>query len=120
ETRIKAEALRLGFSHFGITNPDTPRYFHLFSDWLEKGYHGDMKYLCRKDTMKKRANPKELLEDCRSIICLGMNYPAPAKNDESLLKISSYAKGKDYHLVIPARVEKLASFISSNVSPNIL
>lgn len=78
-----------------------------------------MRYMCRKDTIKKRANPKELLEDCRSIICLGMNYPAPAKDVESEFRISSFAQGKDYHLVIPAKVEKLATFISSNVSQNV-
>lgn len=115
ESRIKAEASRLGFSHFGITNPDPPQNFQLFSDWLEKEYHGDMKYLGRKDTMIKRANPKQLLEGCRSIICLGMNFPSSKKDDEDPFRICSYAQGKDYHLVIPPRVEKLASFISSNV-----
>ena len=69
--------------------------------------------------MKKRANPKELLEDCHSIICLGMNYLAPAKDGESEFRISSFAQGKDYHQVIPAKVEMLATFISSNVSPNV-
>ncbi len=108
-SKIKAEANRLGFSLFGITTADPPEHFDYFTSWLAKGYHGEMHYLSRPDSLRRRADPREYLADCGSIIILGMNYPAPDESTPSL-SISSYAKGMDYHLVIPPRLKQLVTY----------
>ena len=70
------------------------------SVWLEKGYHADMLYMEKyKD---KRKNVKYLLPDAKSVISLGLNYFTPSQYSEqkSSGKISRYAWGTDYHIII--------------------
>ncbi|MCL6495018.1 MAG: tRNA epoxyqueuosine(34) reductase QueG [Ignavibacterium sp.] len=75
--------------------------------WLEKKYQADMSYMERN--ISKRKNPKEILPDAKSIISLGLIYNTPFihsdKNDYG--KISRYAWGKDYHLIIWDMLDKL-------------
>lgn len=115
---IEAEAYRLGFSLFGVTSSEPPVHFDIFKNWLERGFHGEMAYLSRSDTLKKRMDPKQILEDCCSIIVLGMNYPSSEENKTDLA-ISSYAKGADYHRIISERMKQLISFIEKKANRNI-
>jgi epoxyqueuosine reductase len=108
---IKAEAKDLGFSLAGITTPDTPDHFDVFASWLAAGYHADMNYLSRVDTVAKRKQPKELMPDCKSIICLAFPFPnvnSPQPNENQLAgSIASYAWVPDYHLTIPTLINEL-------------
>jgi epoxyqueuosine reductase len=70
---LAQEARALGFDCIGITAPDTiadaARHFHEF---LEIGAHGDMDWLAQNP--ERRADPRGLWPDVRSVIMLGVNY----------------------------------------------
>jgi epoxyqueuosine reductase len=125
---IKAEAHRLGFALAGITTPDPPPHIPAYESWLEAGRHGEMGYLAAEDARHARANPRQILPACRSILVLGMRYaanplkettssnaPGALPGDEPGGRIASYAWGDDYHEILPARLRSLVSFIEDAV-----
>jgi epoxyqueuosine reductase len=112
---IKNEALRLGFILAGVTSPDIPPHMSTYENWLTLGRHGSMEYL----------------PECKSILVLAASYPNPAtiphpiptSNGGGVMKegrISSYALDRDYHLSLPERLKKLASFIEKQTDGQIL
>ena len=80
-------------------------------EWLKKNYHAGMNYMTKN--IEKRKNVKNLLPSAKSVISLGMNYFTPGKysNDKSKGKVSRYAWGKDYHLIILEKLDKLVDEI---------
>lgn len=75
--------------------------------WLEKKYQASMNYMERN--IDKRRNPKEILPDAKSIISLAVIYNTPFYHsiDKKFGKISRYAWGKDYHLIIWEKLDQL-------------
>lgn len=119
---IKTEAKSLGFSNIGFTSSARPENLPIFLDWLEKGYAASMEYLKRSDTLEKRSNPGLLLPSCETIITFALPY-TPSKNenfDPVTPKISTYAIGVDYHLVIPQLLQKIVEFIKVRIAPELL
>lgn len=111
---IKAEALRLGFSHVGISRAgfleeEAPR----LERWLSSGMHGKMSYLER--WFDKRLDPRLLVDGARSVISLLLNYYPSQLQDDSVPKISKYAYGQDYHHVIKDKLKELLSYIREEV-----
>jgi len=107
EEGIKAEARRLGFALCGISRPKSPGGFSRFSAWIEKGMYGEMRYLARPDTLRKRENPTFLLKHCKSVICLALPYPP----SESPGNIAAFARVPDYHELLREKLAQLASYI---------
>lgn len=75
--------------------------------WLDKGYQATMSYM--EKNIHKRKDVKEVLPGAKSVISLAVNYFADHQysNDQTkgktclpAGKISRYAWGKDYHLII--------------------
>lgn len=121
---VKGEAHRLGFELVGVTTPDPPPHFDIFSRWLDAGRQGEMGYLETERSRQRRADPRQILPECRSILVLGMRYPAPEavgaagsdKGNTPLTgRVASYAWGADYHDVLPERLKALVTFIESQV-----
>ena len=113
---IKQEAHRLGFALAGVTTPEPPPHWTAFQKWLSLGRHGSMDYLADP----RRADPHLTLPECRSIIVLAARYAdpepaAPTEVDAPRGMVASYAWGRDYHLVLPARLEALAAFVAGQV-----
>jgi epoxyqueuosine reductase len=116
---LAQEARALGFDCIGVTAPDTiadaARHFHEF---LEIGAHGDMDWLAQNP--ERRADPRGLWPDVRSVIMLGVNY-GPDEDPLAILKqrsrgaISVYAQGDDYHDVIKKRLKALARWLVATV-----
>lgn len=107
-TYIKAEALRLGFDVCGIAKAspvDSPAIEYC-NRWLGDGKHGTMGYLERN--LDKRYDPTVLVEGCRSIIAVAMNY-APS---QTVKGISDYAQGNDYHKAVKDRLFRLLEKIN--------
>ncbi len=74
---LESEARRLGFDLFGVTTPDAPAHLGVYEDWLSAGQHGEMAYLASETARGKRADPRLILPECRSILVLAIRYPAP-------------------------------------------
>ena len=119
-----AEARRLGFVLAGVTVPDPPPHWAAFENWLSEGKHGTMNYLADDRSRARRANPRLVLPECKSILVLALSYPdpktIPAQEGDSVEgRIASYAWGDDYHLVIPERLQALVAFIEQQVGHSI-
>ena len=112
---IKAEAANLGFSLFGVSHPSELEKTDRYKDWLEQGFHGNMSYLSRPDSISKRFSPSLLVKDCRSIISLGISYPLinyqESPHSKSNGWISSYAIYENYHTLLKILAEKLLKII---------
>jgi epoxyqueuosine reductase len=113
---VKHESRRLGFSLAGVTTPEPPPHWPVYEHWLSMGRHASMDYLADR----RRLDPRLVLPECRSILVLAVAYPNPgpaAQNEDSppVGRVSAYAWGADYHLVLPGRLKTLASFIETQV-----
>ncbi len=67
-----------------------------------------MHYMARN--REKRADPRELVEGARSIISVILPYYPEGKQEKGP-KISKYAVGKDYHIVVKDKLYQLYHFI---------
>lgn len=112
--QIKAEAARLGFDFCGIAkaeflSDDAKR----LENWLLHGMHGKMHYM--ENWFDKRTDPRKLVPDAKSVVSLMLNYFPDEMQQNDLPKISKYAFGKDYHLVIKEKLKELIAFIEENI-----
>ncbi|MDY7580068.1 tRNA epoxyqueuosine(34) reductase QueG [Herbaspirillum sp. RTI4] len=124
---IKAWGRELGFDEVRITDVDLAHREAGFLDWLAKGYHGEMDYMASHGL--KRARPAELVPGTVRIISVRMPYlpsttsPDWREQEEARLAepgaavISLYARGRDYHKVLRARLQQLATRIGNETGP---
>ena len=69
-----------------------------------------------EETQERRADPRALWQDVRSIIVLGMNYgpqddPLATLAHKDRANISVYARHRDYHDIIKGKLKMLASWL---------
>lgn len=98
----------LGFALFGFAEYcQLHKEVEYLSKWLQKKYNSGMSYMERN--FEKRNDVRLILPDAKSIISLGMNYYTGHQysNVENFGKVSRYAWGKDYHLVIWEKLDQL-------------
>lgn len=122
--RVKDEARRLGFDLVGITTPNSPEHLDFFETWLEAGHQGEMGYLGTERSRQRRANPRAILPECKSILIVGIRYPAPESIDLDTPsgingRVAAYAWGDDYHEEIPKRLRVLVDFIEKQVGTTV-
>ena len=112
----KTEAVRLGFSLVGVTSPEPPPHLEVYEKWLEAGRHGEMAYLETDRARHRRANPREILPECESILVLAVNYLPQQHTPGS---VAAYAAGDDYHDVLVDRLQQLVSSMEKRVGREI-
>ncbi|TVR82253.1 MAG: tRNA epoxyqueuosine(34) reductase QueG [Rhodospirillales bacterium] len=83
--------------------------------FLAQERHGDMTWMAT--TAHRRADPKALWPEARTIIALGISYAPEADPLETLCRpdrgtISVYARGRDYHRVLKSRLKALGRWIA--------
>jgi len=110
-TLIKEESTRIGFSECGFAQADyLIKQKSIFSEWIVRQYHSQMKYM--ENHIDKRLDPRLLFEGAKSIVVCSINYYTNIDIEtDSNYKISKYAYGKDYHLVLKERLSLLLDFI---------
>jgi len=106
ESFIRAEALRLGFAAVGFAVPGPCRTFDRFRDWLGRGYAAQMDYLARR--VELRRDPRLVLPEAQAVIVVAARYPA----DGHIRPFSNYARNADYHVVLRAKLKRLARAIA--------
>ena len=114
---IQQQAQSLGFALVGVTTPDPPPHYAAYETWLRAGRQAGMGYLASPQARAKRADPRLILPECRSILVLAMPY-FPQTHPEvpaGAGLVASYAWGEDYHLVLPDRLGKLVSLIEAQI-----
>lgn len=95
--------------------------------WLHNGWHGGMAYMERHGV--RRARPAELVPGTLSVITARMDYLPRDTPDgwqaiewqrlgtPAAANVSVYARGRDYHKVLRARLQSLAERIAQEVGP---
>ncbi|MGY8526134.1 tRNA epoxyqueuosine(34) reductase QueG [Paracidovorax citrulli] len=137
--RIRAWGAELGFDDIRIADVDLRHAEAGLMAWLEKGFHGDMDYMANHGV--KRARPAELVpgtvraivarmpylpasmpEDWRQRELARLDAPAAGAGSEAgadavPATVSVYARGRDYHKVLRARLQQLATRIAGEIGP---
>ena len=108
---IKSEAARVGFDACGIAKATAvdEETVAFIEGWTKEGKHGTMHYLERN--CEKRYDPTLLVEGCRSVITVVLNY-TPKRAIEG---ISNYAQGSDYHKAVKERLYMLLKSINEKI-----
>lgn len=131
EQVIKDKARQLGFILTGVTTPEPPPHIAIYERWLESGRHADMHYLAGERARARRADPRLILPECKSILVFAIPYfpplsltkshpPLPPGEGSGVRanpqgKIAAYACGQDYHLLILPKLQALVAFIEAQV-----
>ena len=102
---VKAEALRLGFSHCGLAPAEEvdKAFMHHYEQWLSEGRQGGMHYMERY--LALRRDPRLLLPGARTVVSLAMSYNPGTEPTQPAL--AWYAQGRDYHDVLRQRLQIL-------------
>ena len=87
------------------------------AEWLAEGRHGEMAWMA--DTLARRAHPKTLWPEAKSIVMVALNYgpsgdPLAVTERRDSGAISVYARHRDYHDVIKGKLKTLAAWLVAN------
>lgn len=111
---IKQKAIEHGFEYCGITKAVelTDEAFKL-EKWLNQGFHGKMNYM--ENYFDLRINPQKLVPGAKSVITLLKNYYPIDRQINEVAKISTYAYGEDYHIVIKEKINAFYKDLQLNL-----
>lgn len=115
EEQVKTWAADLGFDDCRIARADEATHSDAFRTWIADGNHAEMAWLER--TPERRCDPRQVLQDCKSVICLALNYypgnsPFPEGRPGGY-RIARYAWNNDYHDLIDIRLREFDARLQS-------
>jgi len=126
-TRLREQARALGFSQIGVADVDLASAEPGLVAWLHNGCHGQMDYMAAHGL--RRARPAELVPGTLRVITARMDYlPRTTPTGWQAIEwdrlsrpeqatASLYARGRDYHKVLRARLQALADALAEQVGP---
>ncbi len=107
---LKSWAIEAGFDRAGVAALEPPAHGAAYRRWLERGDQADMAYMARG--VEKRLDPRTLLPEARSALCVALQYwplaGEPEAGGDLWPHVARYARGRDYHDVMGERMEGLA------------
>ena len=111
--KVKAEALRLGFSACGMARAEMvdKSTAGFFRQWLSQGNHAEMHYM--ENHLEKRLDPRQLLEGAKTVVCVALNYAPGKRFPDGEYQLADYALGQDYHDIMRQKLHQLAETILS-------
>jgi epoxyqueuosine reductase len=110
--RVRDWGRSLGFQAVGIADADLAAAEPRLVEWLAQGRHGEMEYMARHGTL--RARPAELKPGTLRVISCRLDYYTGEEESPDAY-IARYARGRDYHKVLRARLQRLCDHIASEV-----
>jgi epoxyqueuosine reductase len=120
---IEREARTAGFAAVAVTTPDAiPQAPARLAEFVAAGMHGSMEWMA--ETLARRADPRVLWSETRSIVVLAMNY-GPDSDPRGILArrdrgaISVYAQNRDYHDVVKGRLKEIAGKIAARTGGDV-
>jgi epoxyqueuosine reductase len=110
---IKQRAAELGFATAGIARLDRNPHAAELDRWLAHGHAGTMTYLNRQ--AEQRKDPRLIMAGAKAAVVTLSNYfhgdPPHGGGARHPGKVAQYAWSPDYHDVLGARLEQLATAI---------
>ena len=113
---LKEEAKRLGFDACGISEArELEEEARKLEHWLNQGRHASMGWMANH--FDKRTDPRKLVDGARSVVSVLHNYyyPDTDQQKKEIGKISRYARGDDYHLVMKEKLWNLFNWLEEQV-----
>ena len=112
--KIKTWGAEYGFQQVNIVEPDLDQASERLQDWLNKKFHGSMKWMAEHG--EKRYQIDNLVDRTLRVISVRMDYLADSNmiavlGDDNKAYISRYALGRDYHKLIRRRLAALVKKI---------
>src|SRR5262249_28440911 len=123
KARLTETARTHGFDTIGVARPDALVGAKArFEAFLREGAHGDMDWLAREPD--RRADPRLLWPQVRSVVMLGLNYgpdhdPLRVLGEPERGAISVYAQGDDYHDLVKPRLKAVARWLVANAGGDV-
>jgi epoxyqueuosine reductase len=105
ESRLKAQALGLGFDLAGITTLGPAETHGAFADWIAADHHGEMDYLRRG--LELRADTTRPEPGMVSAVVVTLDYGGKQPDGP----VARYARGADYHRVMWDRLDALLAWV---------
>lgn len=104
----------VGVSKLGAVDP---LHAQMLEEWLKAGHNAEMSYLERNHDL--RLNPGDaILAGARSVIVVAASYYPLEQQHPDAPKISRYAFGEDYHLVLTRMLNRLGEMIHNDLAPH--
>ena len=104
------KARKVGFDLIGFAKAnELTGEIERLKEWLHNGYQAGMTYMERN--VEKRKNVGNIFNEAKSVISLAINYYTNHQYSENknFGKVSRYAWGTDYHLIIWEKLDLLES-----------
>ena len=111
---IKQRARELGFELCGIAPTRAFPELAFFSEWIDRGYAGQMGYLPR--SRDRRSDVRRIMPSAQSVIMTGSVYSggqpySTERTDAGRGEVARYAWSEDYHTVIGRRLDALIAWM---------
>ena len=107
---ISDKSKELGFNLVGFTSPHQSPNNRL-NQWLDLKYHASMKWM--ETSKDKRSDIFKYFPEVKTVISLAYNYYTDENdNNEDQYKISNYAWGNDYHIILKEKLYQIIQLIS--------
>ena len=105
ESRLKAQALGLGFDLAGIARLGPAETAPAFQHWLNAEHHGEMHYLYRGAELRADSTRPE--PGMLSAVVVALDYGGRQPSGP----IARYARGDDYHRLMWDRLDELLAWV---------
>ncbi len=105
---IIEKSKELGFNLIGFS-PATGINTKI-NQWVDLGFHASMKWM--KTSLEQRRNILEYFPEAKTVISFGYNYYTDNNRNNDDYKISNYAWGNDYHLVLKEKLYEIIKIIN--------
>jgi epoxyqueuosine reductase len=110
--KLKESILALGFDRLGIASVGPHADHGRLEQWLQAGHAASMDWMDR--SCEFRRDPALLLEGCRSVLLLSLNYHSSAEEappQRGQGRISRYARFRDYHKVMRSMLRRATTLL---------
>jgi epoxyqueuosine reductase len=110
--RLKERAREEGFDAVAVSDArELDRDAATLAAWLGGSREAGMSWMAREPG--KRSDPRLLLDGCRSVVSVAMNYWQRETAQAAIGRVARYARGRDYHRVLGRKLERLSTWLAA-------
>lgn len=112
KNKIKEQAVSLGFLEMKVAKYEIlSNEMQNYSKWIGSGYNATMKWM--EKNIDKRKNIRNVLENAQSVLVFSHSYYTAINHNGNNYKISRYAWGDDYHIILMEKLKKIENYLIS-------